>query len=97
MNKKLEKAIKEVKELKLMKKELTEQMKNIILKIDYLNKNSKVDFSYQELYNMNKKTYLNSFGNIFYNTNNNNNITNLNEQKNKSQSKKNEKTSNEKY
>ena len=90
MNKKLEKAIKEVKELKLMKKELKEQMKNIILKIDYLNNNSKVDFSYQELYNMNKKTNLNSFGNIFYNTNNNNNITNLNEQKNKSQSKKND-------
>ena len=38
---------------------------------------------------MNKKTNLNSFGNIFYNSNNNN-ITNLNEQKNKSQSKKND-------
>jgi len=89
MNEKLQKTIKEVKELKLMKKELTEQMKNINLKIEDLNKISILKNSSQnknktnkEIFNSNKKNYLNSFGNIFYNSNNN--ITNLNNQKNSS-------------
>ena len=90
MNEKIQKTIKELKELKISKKELTDELNNINLKIEDLNKNSKLKFSQltqqnkinQEFFNMHKKNNLNSFGNIFYSTNNN--INNLNEHKNRS-------------
>ena len=90
MNEKIQKAIKDVKELKMMKKELTDELKNINLKIEEINKNSKLTFTQltqqnkinQEFFNIHKKNNLNSFGNIFYSTNNN--VNNLNEHKNRS-------------
>ena len=63
MNEKIQKAIKDVKELKMMKKELTDELKNINLKIEEINKNAKLKFTQltqqnkinQEFFNIHKK------------------------------------------
>ena len=83
MNAKLQNSIKEIKEIQIMKKELNEQMKNIYIKIEDLNKKSnlqvinknKVDV---DKINSNEKNNSNSFENTYYNINNNNNELNKN-------------------
>jgi hypothetical protein len=80
MDEQLQKAIKEVNELKKIKKELTEQMKGIYLKLEDLNKNSKLKNNQQNKINkeiidtINKNNNVNSLGNIFNNKNNRSNI-----------------------
>ena len=88
MDEKLQKAIKEVIELKRIKTELSEEMKSIYLKIEDLNKKTKLKVqdnkTNSNIFNINKKNNLNSFGNVIYNTNNNNNnIIKLNKEKKK--------------
>ena len=89
MDVQLQKAIKEVNELKKIKQELTDQMKSIYLKVEDLNKNSKLKNIQQSKINkdlmdmINKKNNASSVGNIFNNKNNNNIIINTNNNTNK--------------
>ena len=91
MNEKLQRAIKDVQELKLMKKELKEEMKNINLKIIDLNKNTKLNYINQnkinpETLNIIQKDNLNLYGNLFHNSDSN--LINLTERQ--SDNKKND-------
>ena len=87
MNEKLQRAIKEVQELKLIKKELKEEMKNINLKIIDLNKNKKIKVIEQNKINpdflnlIKKENINNSYMNTFYNSDSN--LINLSERQNK--------------
>ena len=84
MDVQLQKAIKEVNELKKIKQELTDQMKSIYLKMEDLNKNSKLKNIQQSKINkdlmdmINKRNNANSVVNIFNNKNNNNNNSKIN-------------------
>ena len=87
MNQKLQKAINEVKDLKMMKEQLSDQVRKINLKIEDINRNTQIKYTQQkiinkEIFNKNKKNNFNSYANMLYT--NNNNINYLNEKQNMS-------------
>ena len=88
INEELKKVSNEVFELKIMKRDLSEKIKYLTKKIENINKESKSKFFVQQNKDNQdilpvKKNKFNSVGNIFHILNNNNNINNTLEEKNK--------------